>query len=285
MLSHPWRSEKPAIGVIGVGWVGLVTAACFAELGHRVVAMDINARKIDALRARRRADPRAGARRARGAKPRAPASRRPRWPRCSTPRGSSSAAWILRRPTRATRTSRGSRRWWLSFPRRGARAGHEEHRPAGHRRRDPAATSRPRLRLMPGVPQGGLGGQGLPAPRPGRDRRRPRRRIGPPTRSRRSTRRWVASRPDRRRLGRDDQARSNAFLATKISFINEIANVCEEVGADVTEVARGMGLDARIGPKFLNRRDRLRGVCFPKDTWRSRSSPATPATTSSSSPR
>jgi len=44
---------------------------------------------------------------------------------------------------------------------------------------------------------------------------------------------------------------SNAFLATKISFINEIANVCEETGADVTEVARGMGLDDRIGPKFL----------------------------------
>ena len=44
---------------------------------------------------------------------------------------------------------------------------------------------------------------------------------------------------------------SNAFLATKISFINEIANVSEELGADVTEVARGMGLDDRIGPRFL----------------------------------
>src|SRR5205807_5664410 len=44
---------------------------------------------------------------------------------------------------------------------------------------------------------------------------------------------------------------SNAFLATKIAFINEIANVCEETGADVKEVARGMGLDDRIGPKFL----------------------------------
>ena len=44
---------------------------------------------------------------------------------------------------------------------------------------------------------------------------------------------------------------SNAFLATKISFINEIANVSEELGADVTEVARGMGLDSRIGPQFL----------------------------------
>jgi UDPglucose 6-dehydrogenase len=58
---------------------------------------------------------------------------------------------------------------------------------------------------------------------------------------------------------------SNAFLATKISFANEIANVCEEVGADVTEVARGMGLDKRIGPSFLNAGIGYGGSCFPKD--------------------
>jgi UDPglucose 6-dehydrogenase len=58
---------------------------------------------------------------------------------------------------------------------------------------------------------------------------------------------------------------SNAFLATKISFINEIANVSEEVGADVTEVARGMGLDTRIGPKFLQAGIGYGGSCFPKD--------------------
>jgi UDPglucose 6-dehydrogenase len=58
---------------------------------------------------------------------------------------------------------------------------------------------------------------------------------------------------------------SNAFLATKISFINEIANVCEGVGADVTEVARGMGLDQRIGPKFLQAGVGYGGSCFPKD--------------------
>jgi len=58
---------------------------------------------------------------------------------------------------------------------------------------------------------------------------------------------------------------SNAFLATKISFINEIANVCEEVGADVTEVARGMGLDERIGDKFLQAGIGYGGSCFPKD--------------------
>jgi UDPglucose 6-dehydrogenase len=58
---------------------------------------------------------------------------------------------------------------------------------------------------------------------------------------------------------------SNAFLATKISFINEIANVCEEVGADVAVVAHGMGLDRRIGPAFLNAGIGFGGSCFPKD--------------------
>jgi len=58
---------------------------------------------------------------------------------------------------------------------------------------------------------------------------------------------------------------SNAFLATKISFINEIANVSEELGADVKEVARGMGLDERIGNKFLQAGIGFGGSCFPKD--------------------
>jgi UDPglucose 6-dehydrogenase len=58
---------------------------------------------------------------------------------------------------------------------------------------------------------------------------------------------------------------SNAFLATKISFINEIANVSEELGADVEEVARGMGLDQRIGPNFLRAGIGYGGSCFPKD--------------------
>ncbi|GAC1325116.1 MAG: hypothetical protein NVSMB25_23260 [Thermoleophilaceae bacterium] len=58
---------------------------------------------------------------------------------------------------------------------------------------------------------------------------------------------------------------SNAFLATKISFINEIANVSEELGADVGEVARGMGLDRRIGDKFLRAGLGYGGSCFPKD--------------------
>jgi UDPglucose 6-dehydrogenase len=58
---------------------------------------------------------------------------------------------------------------------------------------------------------------------------------------------------------------ANAFLATKISFINEIANVCEVTGANVIEVARGIGLDDRIGPKFLQAGVGFGGSCFPKD--------------------
>jgi UDPglucose 6-dehydrogenase len=59
---------------------------------------------------------------------------------------------------------------------------------------------------------------------------------------------------------------SNAFLATKITFINEVAELCERLGADVHHVAKGMGLDRRIGPKFLHPGPGYGGSCFPKDT-------------------
>ena len=59
---------------------------------------------------------------------------------------------------------------------------------------------------------------------------------------------------------------ANAFLATKITFINEIADLCEQVGANVQDVARGIGLDNRIGAKFLHAGPGYGGSCFPKDT-------------------
>ncbi|MBO9601729.1 MAG: UDP-glucose/GDP-mannose dehydrogenase family protein [Novosphingobium sp.] len=59
---------------------------------------------------------------------------------------------------------------------------------------------------------------------------------------------------------------ANAFLATKITFINEMADLCEKVGADVQDVSRGIGLDGRIGPKFLHAGPGYGGSCFPKDT-------------------
>lgn len=70
----------------------------------------------------------------------------------------------------------------------------------------------------------------------------------------------------RRRTAELIKYAGNAFLATKITFINEIADLCERVGADVQHVARGIGLDNRIGPKFLHAGPGYGGSCFPKDT-------------------
>ncbi len=70
----------------------------------------------------------------------------------------------------------------------------------------------------------------------------------------------------RRRTAELIKYASNAFLAVKISYINEVADLCEQVGVDVHDVARGMGLDRRIGPKFLHPSPGYGGSCFPKDT-------------------
>ena len=70
----------------------------------------------------------------------------------------------------------------------------------------------------------------------------------------------------RRRTAELIKYAANAFLATKITFINEIADLCETTGTDVNEVARGIGLDKRIGPKFLHAGPGYGGSCFPKDT-------------------
>ena len=218
--------EKLPIGVVGIGWVGLVTAACFAEMGHRVVARDIVAEKIDAL---------------------APArcrSTSPVWPSCWSAtrerldlhhrsrrapcrrRGWSSSASRRRRPHSGdadlSSVRSGDRR---DRRRRRARDRDEEHRPGRHRADARRRAAGDRLRLLPRVPARGLRGQGLPRARPGRDRRgsgdegaadavaaayEP---LGGPI-----VRTDVAS-------AEMIKLASNAFLATKISFINEIANV------------------------------------------------------------
>ncbi len=129
---------------------------------------------------------------------------------------------------------------------------------------DARGLERRRLRLQPRVPASeGARDRRLHAARPDRDRRlRPgRRRVRWPSCTRRSSapvvRTDVAS-------AEMIKYASNAFLATKISFINEIANVCEEVGADVGVVAQGMGLDQRIGRHFLRAGHRLRRHLLPQ---------------------
>ena len=124
----------------------------------------------------------------------------------------------------------------------------------------------PGLRLQPGVPQGGHARSRTSCSPTAWWWAPSRARTSSPTAWPRCTSRWA------RPVVRTDVASaemiklaSNAFLATKISFINEIANVSEELGADVNEVARGMGLDDRIGPKFLRAGIGYGGSCFPKD--------------------
>ena len=171
-------NEKPAIGVIGVGWVGLVTAACFAELDHRWS-------RWTSTRGRSRRCARAAAADAR-ARPARGGRAQPRAPAFTTEiaelldaAACSSAASTRRRPTPATPTSSRSRPWSSADPRGGSSTpGDEEHRARRHRGGDPASEARSRLRVLPGVPQGGLRGQRLPRARPGRGRRRPRRRMG-----------------------------------------------------------------------------------------------------------
>jgi UDPglucose 6-dehydrogenase len=258
-------SEKQPIGVIGAGWVGLVTAACFAELGHRVVARDVIAEKVESLR------------------------------RAEVPIHEPGLADLIGRnrerivfTTDIDEVLEAARLVFVCVDTPPTESGDADlsrvrsvvaDMPAGGehvmvmKSTVPAGTGMTIRRELPEIPY-----------------------VSCPEFLKEGTAVEDFMHPDRVVIGAepgDDGAAeaveslfaplggeivrtdvtsaemiklaSNAFLATKVSFINEIANVCDEVGADVAEVARGMGLDERIGPKFLRAGIGYGGSCFPKD--------------------
>jgi len=258
--------EKEPIGVIGAGWVGLVTASCFAELDHRVTAVDIDAAKVEALAAGHAPihEPgleelvRRNRERLRFTTEMTEALDAARLLFCcvDTPPTYSGDADLSR--VRAVVAALPEGRDHALVMKSTVPAGTG----ATIRRDKPELTyvSCPEFlkegsavadfmhpdRVVIGADEGDEWAAEAVA---------------------------TAYEPLGGAIVRTDVASaemiklaSNAFLATKISFINEIANVCEGVGADVNEVARGMGLDARIGPQFLNAGLGFGGSCFPKDT-------------------
>jgi UDPglucose 6-dehydrogenase len=258
-------SEREPIGVIGTGWVGLVTAACFAELGHRVVARDVVAEKVEALRVGELPFHEPGL-----------------------------ADLVKRNSERLTFTTDiadvldEARLIFVCVQTPPTHSGDADLSAVIGAVAEIGSAPDRALVMKSTVPVG-----------TGRTIKRETAElayVSCPEFLREGTAVKDFMEPDRVVIGAgpgDDWAAdavaelyepfdapilrtdvasaemvklaSNAFLATKISFINEIANVSEEVGADVTEVARGMGLDERIGPKFLRAGAGYSGSCLPKD--------------------
>jgi UDPglucose 6-dehydrogenase len=258
-------TEREAVGVIGVGWVGLVTAACFADLGHEVVAVDVDRAKITSLRGGTSTihEPGIGELLERNrdrlvfTTEIADVLDRARLLFCcvDTPPTYSGDADLSRvRAVVAELREDGGRALVMkSTVPAGTGAAIRRDLP------DLAYVSCPEF-----LKEGSAVADFLHPDRVV---------IGADPRDA-----WAADavaelyRPLGGEIVRTDVASaemvklaSNAFLATKISFINEIANVCEEVGADVAEVSRGMGLDARIGPSFLRAGIGYGGSCFAGD--------------------
>jgi UDPglucose 6-dehydrogenase len=256
--------EREPIGVIGVGWVGLVTAACFAELGHPVVARDVVAEKVEALR--------------RGE---------------TTIHEPGLGELLVRNAERLDFTTDmsellgGARILFVCVDTPPTRSGDADLSRVRAVLRDLAGNDHV-LVMKSTVPAGT--GESIRRERPGLTY------VSCPEFLKEGTAVEDFMHPDRVVIGADSgdeeagdavarlyeplggeivrtdvasaemiKLASNAFLATKISFVNEIANVCEEVGADVSEVARGMGLDRRIGSAFLRAGIGYGGSCFPKD--------------------
>jgi UDPglucose 6-dehydrogenase len=258
-------SERAPVGVVGVGWVGLVTAACFADLGSEVVALDILSEKVEALR------------------------------RGEVPFHEPGIADLLERNrerlTFTTEMPELLERARLLFccvdtpPTYSGDADLSRVEAVvdglpgdgGHalvmKSTVPAGTGASIKRKVPSLPYVSCP-EFLKEGTAVDDFLHPDRVVIGADAGHETPADAVAAlyEPLGGQIVRTDVASAemiklaaNAFLATKISFINEIANVCEEVGADVTEVANGMGLDARIGPSFLKAGIGYGGSCFPKD--------------------
>ncbi|MDX6625634.1 MAG: UDPglucose 6-dehydrogenase [Solirubrobacterales bacterium] len=257
--------QRQPVGVIGVGWVGLVTAACFAELGHQVIARDIVPEKIASL--------------ARG----------------ETTIHEPDLEELLRRNLeRITFTTEmsvlldGASLLFVCVDTPPTYSGDADlsrvravvaDLPAdgGHalvmKSTVPAGTGHSIRRDMPDLPYVSCP-EFLKEGSAVKDFMHPDRVVVGADHGSEEAAAGVEAlyKPLGGEILRTDVASaemiklaSNAFLATKISFINEIANVCEEVGADVGEVANGMGLDQRIGSSFLQAGIGYGGSCFPKD--------------------
>jgi UDPglucose 6-dehydrogenase len=258
-------TEKEPIGVVGVGWVGLVTAACFAELGHRVVARDIVPEKIQELRDGEVPIHEPGL-------PELIERNRERLA-FTTEIGPLLEMTRLMFVCVETPPTYSGDADLTSVLRAVEEVGAPEGRALVMKSTVPVGTGRTIRRESEGLAY-----------------------VSCPEFLREGSAIQDFMEPDRVLVGADPgdewagdavaeiyeplgapivrtdvssaemvKLASNAFLATKISFINEIANVCEEVGADVTEVAHGMGLDQRIGPKFLQAGIGYGGSCFTKD--------------------
>jgi UDPglucose 6-dehydrogenase len=258
-------SEREPIGVVGLGWVGLVTAACFAELGHRVVGREIVAEKVDALR--------------KGDvpiyEPGLPELLERNAERLEFTTDMSQlldAARLIFVCVQTPPTHSGDADLSAVMGAVGE-IGDRADRALVMKSTVPVGTGESIRRQAPGLayvscPEFLSEGSAI------KDFLEPDRVVigGEPEDE------WAARAveelyaPLGKPIIRTDvssaemiKLASNAFLATKISFINEIANVSDEVGADVAEVARGMGLDERIGDRFLNAGLGFGGSCFFKD--------------------
>jgi UDPglucose 6-dehydrogenase len=257
--------QREPVGVIGVGWVGLVTAACFAELGHRVIARDIVPEKVEALSRGEVAIHEAGLEDLlhRNAERIAfttdmgelLAGARLLFVCVDTPPTYSGDADLSRvravvqelsgdgdhvlvmKSTVPAGTGESIRRDVANLP----YVSCPEFLKEGTAVEDFMNPDRVVIGADPGDEKAADAVEALYEPLGGEILRTD-----------------VAS-------AEMIKLASNAFLATKISFINEIANVCEEVGADVGQVAKGMGLDERIGSAFLRAGIGYGGSCFPKD--------------------